>query len=569
MLKVLRRALRWVLSLNNKLWRVVPGYTIVSVAATISSQLALLSAFFLPLKVILLLGSDRVPRYFPEIFVSLDRDWLIVTLSSAALLFYFAHMLAERVAELSTAAGAKKLLLRSRKMDLFDNQNSIALRAYHRYSQALASLVFVFIFLPLLSWLNPLLGVVFFVYIVLVAIGALVACSVSLRFCDFLLSNLSKLCAMMAGLGFLVCFVCMVIEFLWFTPPSILVGVVCLLLFRQLFRHISTLIRDLSELIRKRSQISALFFHSQKFVDPSFRRLEGLWALIEPNVRDAWVIKTLSDMLREDINLVSIIWVQLGIPDLVCYQVCVSSRTGKQTFLLKVFNTNRSALAKHEATLLIGRNLLPTLELLKTTLIGEAFHCHVFSLTGVQQLKTKGDAELAATDVAVKLLGCQADQELISLFTRSKPSLSQRLNRAVLQRLRYLISSEEKLLQLDAFDLSFEEICKLLSELPLVVINPDIKKGNLFQNEAGEALVGHWSRWSLEPIGSGWPVDAQSLAKLDKLFNQAMNHYPELSKIRLSTVRLAALLFAFDRFCQRQDYDSALGLIPSVIDSLR
>lgn len=568
MLQDIVNSLRWSVSLNNKLWRVVPAHTIVGVAATVLSQLALLIAFFLPLKVILLLGSDRIPRYFPEAFISFDRNWLIVALSSAALVFYFFHLLAERISILVTSVGANKLLARNRKMVMFDKQDLIASRAYQRYSQALASLVFVFIFLPLLWWLNPALGLVFSCYVVLVILSVFIACGISVRLYRFFTNKFNEFCAIMAGLGFLLCFVFMVMEFLWFESRSVLVSVVCLLLFRQLFKHITTFIKELSGLIKIKSQLSALFFHGHNFSDPSIKKLEGLWELVEPDRRDLWIRQVLSDFLDENTTLVSVSWIQLGIADLVCYQVRVLGCVGQQEFLLKVFNSNRSALAKHEATLLTGNYGLPSLELIKIALIDDIFHCHVFLLAGIQQLESKKVADLDTVEIGAKLLSCKANQELCSLFMRSKPSLAQRLNRSVVQRLRYVISTEEDLIQLETFEQAFDRVYELLSELPLVVINPDIRKGTIFKSEDGTALVGHWSRWSLEPIGSGWPVDAESLAKLDEVFRQSINEHSELQKIKASNVRLSALLFAFERLFRRQDYDGAIRLISAINESL-
>jgi hypothetical protein len=43
---------------------------------TLISQISTLLAFFLPLKVVILLGSDRMPRYIPEALAALGHDAL-------------------------------------------------------------------------------------------------------------------------------------------------------------------------------------------------------------------------------------------------------------------------------------------------------------------------------------------------------------------------------------------------------------------------------------------------------------------------------------------------------------
>ena len=62
------KAVRWSVSLGNKFLRVVPVLTILAVICSVFSQFFLLIGFLLPLKVVLLLGSENVPVYFPAIF---------------------------------------------------------------------------------------------------------------------------------------------------------------------------------------------------------------------------------------------------------------------------------------------------------------------------------------------------------------------------------------------------------------------------------------------------------------------------------------------------------------------
>ena len=77
-------SLRWAVSIGSKLIRVAPGYTFSVIIFTLISQVSMLLAFFLPLKVIILLGSSRIPRYFPESWKSFDHDQLVITLAVAA-----------------------------------------------------------------------------------------------------------------------------------------------------------------------------------------------------------------------------------------------------------------------------------------------------------------------------------------------------------------------------------------------------------------------------------------------------------------------------------------------------
>ena len=61
----IKATIGWCISLGVKFVKVVPIITGLVQISTLASQIFLLLAFFLPLKVIILLGSDKTPAYFP------------------------------------------------------------------------------------------------------------------------------------------------------------------------------------------------------------------------------------------------------------------------------------------------------------------------------------------------------------------------------------------------------------------------------------------------------------------------------------------------------------------------
>src|SRR5699024_6821580 len=145
-------SLKWLKSLSAKVFRVVPGGTSFIVFMTLISQITAMLASFIPLKVVIMLGSDGIPRYFPASFAQLDRDVLIAELSVGMLGFFVLHLLAEKSIAWVTGISTSRLLEKSQKLVLFENQDELAANAYHRYSRALASGVFILLALTGLGW---------------------------------------------------------------------------------------------------------------------------------------------------------------------------------------------------------------------------------------------------------------------------------------------------------------------------------------------------------------------------------------------------------------------------------
>ncbi|AHL76129.1 hypothetical protein CH92_13895 [Stutzerimonas stutzeri] len=563
MLNEFRSAMRWIVSLSHRLLNVVPWFTVSSVASTLVSQLALLLAFVLPLKVILLLGSEGVPHYFPEQFKTFDRQTLILGLSGLAIALFFVHLLAERFIEASVAGGSRKLLLHSRKMELFENQDEIAARAYQRFSRGFASLVFLSLFGPLLFALSPYLGMLFFGYVLAATAGCLLLAAFNDEFRARLGSGGTNLPTLLAGVGFLLCFSYMVAEFLWLKAPSVLVAVICLLLTRQLLRHVVNVVNHTVAVVERRRQLSALFFHGHRLMEPPRHGLEGVWMLAEPEARGRWLHQALAELLGGPVSIRSAQWLQLGISDVLVYRVGATYGAAERMFIVKVFERNRRSAAKHEATLLVNQAGLPALEFIGVTDLADQFHCHVFAFDDMHSVtgaKLAGCCESARSE----LLACDPDRELKAIYVRSKSTLAQRLGRDVLERLYHLIDRPDQCLALKRFDETFDDIKALLGTLPLGYVNPDIRRGPLFRDGKGQVFVGHWVRWSLEPVGCGWPVDKRGLNSLLEAHVSTVARRADMAEISAPHLKLAAQLFAFEKSCKQQNYQDAAELLAGI-----
>lgn len=161
-------ALRWFASVGFKVFRVVPWATCLGVVCTLVSQIASLLAALLPLKVIILLGTERIPSYFPELLQVYGKTVLIVGLGGATLVFFAIHLVAEWSIARLAAFGARKLITNSRKLALFENQELLLTRAYQRFAEALAGWVFLGLAGLALAWVYPLQAIVISSYIIVV-----------------------------------------------------------------------------------------------------------------------------------------------------------------------------------------------------------------------------------------------------------------------------------------------------------------------------------------------------------------------------------------------------------------
>jgi len=561
------RAVRWSASLGGKLFRVVPGFTLGSIAATVLAQLFLLVGFLLPLKVVLLLGSDHVPGYFPAFLREWGRDWLIVTLSAASVLFYLLHLLSGKLVETSSVAASKRLLLKSKKMALFDNQDEIASKGYQRYTQSLAGVCFVSICLVGMLFFYSKLAVVIVLYMALGFVSVVVCLSIFSSLAGRFSRSLGTLPKVIGSVGFLVAFGFIVFDHLFGAAPGLFTSVVSLILARQLYGRASGVIGDIHGLYSQKAQLSALFFHGQVFHPQIKSEHRGIWSLLEPNARKAWLQALLQEAAGRPVQNIGMEWCDIGVPDVYCFLVYGQAEGFEKRFLIKLFNVNRNAWAKHEATLLTAEPRLPSLPLVSITVV-EGLNCHIFDATGYSPCE-KAETSRVLPDFRASLSECMPSADLAASYIRTRPLIWQRLDQSMIMRVQYLLDAKvdgevvERLI--DALPIIEGE----LSTLPLAFSLPDIRPGMFWKSPDGCYVVSHWSRWDLEPLGSRWPYADEREEQVEDQLGRLKIKRPDCKSVTVSQIRLSALFTELEVRIQRARYGDAYLLMSPILFRLQ
>ncbi|WP_422126746.1 hypothetical protein [Thioalkalivibrio sulfidiphilus] len=565
MLGELASALRWGRSLGMRFVRVVPLATALIVALTLVSQVAMLLASFLPLKVVILLGSDGMPRYFPAAFAAMDRDVLIASLSAATLGFFLLYQLAEHLIDRVTVNASSRLLERSAKMVLFDNQQEVAASAYQRYSRMLAGGVFVLLAACLLGWLYPGMAVLMLVYS-LTAGGAVLWTHHrylhARRDPEDALGNLLQLAA---SLGFFLAFAFLVVDFVFLAPPGVLIAILALLLVRQAMTRLAALVKDLRKLNSQRTRLDALFFHGKVLLPQGARRERGIWPLLQPALREHWVAQLLAETPGKPPHPKRIRWWPSGTANVATLLVEVEG--GSTTWLIKLYEVNRHAQAQHEAALTSEPpERLPAPRLIRITQV-ERFECMLYRLptdsASIEQA-SRHDIDLARET----LLEVTPGQELAKRYLRSKPALWQRITPEMANRLEVAVDSPEDRTQLARFREVLPRLREALAEMPLCFVNPDIGPESLWPGEGSVPWILNWGRWSLEPVGAGWPLRGDGLEQLGNALGRAARQRTELADVKPSQAQLAAIAHGLEGEYLRQRYPQTLKLLPSLFEAL-
>lgn len=564
MIPAMLKTVRWCLTLGAKFGRVVPLHTLAIVLLTLVSQIATLLASFLPLKVVILLGSDRIPRYFPAYLAELDRDVVIVALSIATVGFFLLYLLAERLIAWATARATRRLLAKSHKMVLFENQDEVAAGAYQRYSRALASGVFVLLALFGLGYFYPAITVVILGYVALTLIALILSMGISTSIHERLETRIIPTLNLIGGIGFSIVFGYLVADFIFWSPPGVMTAIISLLASRQIMLRLSGGIGDITTLQGQHQKLDALFFHGKVLLPQQERADKTIWPLLDPRERNDWLRPLLTEFLCGPLGELTSNWHQSGVHNVVGLRV----QTDDKQYLIKLFESNRSSFALHEATLMSETlKVLPSLPWIGATQV-QRHYCLVYVLPpgaspALSQVKQ------CVFQLKTQLLAVEPPNGLIQLFQRSKPMLWQRLDGAVLERLRSAADTPQQRDNVELFLGQLQTLGRELRALPLSVVAPDIESYDaLWLREDAPPVLTNWHSWSLEPVGAGWLDRADALPLLGPALIEAASIRTNLSSLALKQAELAALAFLLERECNRQRFVKAIELLPAILERL-
>lgn len=515
-------------------------------------------AFLMPLKIVMLLGSEGIPSYFPEAFHTFEKNAFIITLVILSLAAYVVSVISKGISEKATEHGVKNLLKKTQKIIIFENQDTFASKAYTKYTDALAGLIFSLITLGVLSifYRDIAIFITAALFIAYITVYILYASSPKL---ETVINERSHPIAIgISNIVFLLIFLYIVIDFLYFTPPGFIVGLITIIIGRLMLGRLSFTASYLFSLKKDEGKVNALFFHHHTFLPVDTKRNKTVWDLLNYNSLQHWLNPVLEEATGVEHGKVTIEWQQTRINNIVVLQAHAADE--EKTFLIKLFEKRLTSLALHESTLMVEANtdFFPCPPLLLTTTI-ESYHCHIFDITNLEFLGIK-DAIPLSNEVNKNLLIIAPSNELIERYRRSKAPIWERIDTSMMDRLR-LIASEPDKKHIQAFEGALPEIKSILQALPLSFINPKPNHAALLRTPENHVMNYHWPKWRIEPAGACIDLDNNGATNMESVIQYASNHRSELARFPVESYELSSLLYAFEKNFHQQQYQDVLEIL--------
>ncbi len=557
MLRHFKRSVPWWIRLVGKVMVVAPRVTFAIVIFNLIAQIALLLSFLLPLKVVMLLGAGDGLGFFPEWLLFSGREGLVLLLSSLAALSYVVHYSCTRIVDNLLVSGVGVLLESTSKIDLFENQEDIAFKAYFQCTDSLARAVFFALAFLVISLLYADVAVVLASFLVPASIYFWFAWRTSRVPLVWEGKNFPKLVGLYGTVTFFAVFIFVVCDFLWLRPPEFIYAIVAIILSRQLVAQASGGVVNVSQLVKSRARLGALFFHDVVFQPSEPKASNGVWGLIS----DVRTFDWLSDVFNEidcdiDVSTAGVRWLQGGVRGVLFLHFYNAS--SRRQFFVKLFDSNKGSGARHEASLLDSSCLsgcAPWPQLEYAGLV-DGFRCNVLSVQSIDSRPGGNDFKNREKEFWFNLLCSPPPGKLIDRYRRSKPMLWARLHEGVLDRLHLIAAPEEREI-LGWCYANWNKILSCLRSLPLVFYNP-VVNAEVLVDAAGGARHIHWGQWSLEPVGAGWPTDEEGLAELERAVTLSASFRSEMEYVHVRDCQTSALMFLLEKDYNRERYKDCL-----------
>lgn len=547
--------------LSTRFIKKTPLHATLVVVFSLLSQLGMMFASLLPLKVLILLGSEGVPGYFPDLMVSLDKNTLVVSLGVLAVFFFVVHVVSEWLVERFSQRGVRQLVSDNKKTLIYNQQRKVAEAAYRKSTSSIAGFLFIALVVVYVFWFNAVVGVS-------VALLTTVVFGVALKVSAPKIQNgagglyaILPHAKLLSVLCFLGGFVSIVATLLVFGVNSFLFTLVCLLLLRQGFNRLPKLISDMCWIDSKKSRIQALFYKAHVFDSAQEKLDTSVWRYIE----GLDFKNTVADVVGIDKNQeMGLHLLKEGGGSIFEFKADFSVDGEYKSVLVKKFSSGKSAPAYHEK--IVFRHDLDNA--CSPRFIGmrehNGYYLNFFDITGLSLSQSSGLSKNLS--LYTRMASQTPISSLVDVYCKSSPVLWKRLTHSNFKRVAFVESLMKEVdfrFHVAYLDENSKRLIGIIKKMPVFMLGGNVRNPLIWQG-GGVISTTSWESWAIEPIGSGWPISNKHVDDQEVSLNKVVSEREDCAFVTFDMYRLVSLSYYFDIYCRRKEYMQAVMLAPEM-----
>lgn len=538
------------------------------ILAFLFSQLCLVLAFFLPLKVIIMVGTDGVPYYLRTFVNESNKNDFITALAILAICFFILFLLAEVALGRLCNLAATNALARSKKITLFEQQSEFAADVFVKVVRGWGTALMVvvgFLLGFILEWRIFLVVTVAigFEFLMLSSFWSYCQRPENVQLRTSFINNRQLLLNIVSAVNFFIGFSVLFYLFLIDAVVNMIIGILMILLLRQVFQRMTIAINDAVYLTKNRAKITGIFFtHSHYEQNKNYVALT-FDELLKPEQR----FKLFNNFDFEEQYLNELEWTWFDSAEKGTAFYSARSDVNDIQYWLKLYPANKEG--AFEQARLTYRALSSNNVESAPAFLDEGFKSGIYYILLSSLPKVELDARLrkkAMDEWFFELWKLPPPLLISGIMERSLPPLSKRLKYTNLLMLMLATNDSqeqrevEKLLSLESIIVNFIETT------PKYFRNYDLTELNSAYSSGGGFILLHWNRVSVEPICSN--IKLKQLGKAFKpkeIATRLAVLRPDCAAITEYDIEKIVYLSELDQLLTKRHYRAAFELVSRII----
>lgn len=535
------------------------------------NQIVTVIVFFLPLKIVLLIASDGVPKYF-EFFISKDTKavWL-GGLAAAIFVLYIASLRLDTIAARSASQGARSLVNAAHQVPVTTDPEDFARATFYRIGETSGGLIFSIAALAGGALMFPsfflavpvLLGLEF----VLLDIVSTKKPSSLSKLADYVRTQPNELVKYLQEVNFFIVFALLLLFFIVRDDLNPLLGIAAIMLSRRVFGAMKSVVQDSIKLSKDRRFVDALLFENIRVkADPGadreqlirnagpYARLERLRSLTEDSASDhALAIYANDPSNLELLQLVEdSVWVDSGHIRTAIFDLYGprASATRERLFRDYLYSGKAShGLEQHDYLLrfLNSEQLRCPARVLSYRYQGLVGR--VVDFRGVSEPSQK-EWQIRRKELLEHFWSLEVPTGLVEAYDSTHPRLHEELSGELLGPLGVVTDEPWAKSTYELLASRLPWLCERVAELPLMLLNERLAHRNVVVGPDGRSLLLSWTSWTLQPVGAGFAPDSDGRELLEAVSRSASLRAGVDDGALRNDVLLASLLQRMDRLAK-------------------
>lgn len=498
------RAVAWFFRIQGVYLRGQPLATIGLIAAVLGERVFSLLAFFLPLKVLLLAGSEGVPKYFAFFMEVEEKPFWLGVLAASAVVFYLVAVVLEKLSSVLAERAGEGVLMGANAIYVTSLQRKEASTYFLQFATISASVTLLALSLLVMGVINFWLPITLIVLMVLefafpVAVMQRTVSRGRPVSESWMTSSWQGYLSACRSINFLSGFGVLLASFMLGAQGNVIWAVLAIIILRQSLTAGASVVGLLIGLYRKRPNIDPLTFRESRLVRQDVPESRDFRVLFEHERRTRIIRELLDGLGYGEVAFTSSYrdGAHRGI-----YEFLIEVEARDELLLLNVFSRQSANLLEHENLLFdyVSRERVGAPSVLAGFSEGP-FQCQLLRL-GSGEFASGQEWQSLGSELYSSLSGLRIPEKLSEDYLVSHQAIEDRITDELVSRTVVALDTSEQRRIFEEFRRRLLEFRDLVKTVPLRLQNRDLLPRNVIRLRDDSSIITNWRRWSVDRIGS-------------------------------------------------------------------